>query len=45
MGAIVDHHVPDSGAETLPDPARRARYAEAYKSYLEYVELLKPKFI
>jgi xylulokinase len=45
MGAIVDRHVPNSGAETLPDPARRARYTEAYKSYLEYVELLKPKFI
>jgi xylulokinase len=45
MGEIVDGHVPSSGAETLPDAARRARYAETYKTYLEYVELLKPKFI
>jgi hypothetical protein len=45
MGAIVDAHVPNSGAETQPDSARRARYAESYKTYLEYVELLKPKFI
>jgi hypothetical protein len=45
MGAIVDRHVPNSGAETFPDPARCARYTEAYKSYLEYVDLLKPKFI
>ena len=45
MGAIVDAHVPNSGAETQPDSARRARYAETYKTYLEYVELLKPKFI
>jgi xylulokinase len=45
MGAIVDNHVPNSGAETLPDSTSRALYQEAYKSYLEYVELLKPKFI
>jgi xylulokinase len=45
MGAIVDGHVPNSGAETLPDPTRRASYAEAYSGYLEYVELLKPKFV
>ena len=45
MGAIVNEHVANSGAETLPDPASRAPYAEAYKSYLEYVELLKPKFV
>jgi hypothetical protein len=45
MGAIVDDHVPTSGAETLPEPSSRARYADAYRSYLEYVELLTPKFI
>lgn len=45
MGAIVNEHVANSGAETLPDANSRACYAEAYKSYLEYVELLKPKFV
>ena len=45
MGEIVTEHVPNSGAETLPDPSNRARCADAYKSYLEYVELLKPKFV
>jgi xylulokinase len=45
MGAIVDAHVPSSGAETRPNEANRARYAETYKTYLEFVELLKPKFI
>lgn len=45
MGDIANAHVPSSGAETLPDPARRAQYAASYKTYLEYVELLKPKFI
>jgi xylulokinase len=45
MGEVVEGHVANSGAETLVDPASRARCADAYKSYLEYVELLKPKFI
>ncbi len=45
MGEIAQAHVPNSGAETKPDPARSAQYVESYKSYLEYVELLKPKFI
>ncbi|HEY5959298.1 MAG TPA: xylulokinase [Polyangiaceae bacterium] len=45
MGDVVEAHVPNSGAETLPNAANRARYAETYKSYLEYVELLKPKFV
>lgn len=45
MGEIVEAHVPSSGAETKPDAARRASYADAYRSYLEYVELLKPKFV
>jgi xylulokinase len=45
MEAIVDGHVPTSGAETLPDPSSRARYTDAYRSYLEYVELLTPRFV
>jgi xylulokinase len=45
MGAIVHEHVAKSGAETLPDATTRAAYEEAYKSYLETVELLKPKFV
>jgi xylulokinase len=45
MGDVVDGHVPNSGAGTQPDPANLARYTEGYKSYLEYVELLKPKFV
>ena len=45
MGEIVEGHVPYSGAETLPNPADRASCAESYKSYLEYVELLKPRFV
>lgn len=45
MGHIVEGHVPNSGAETLPDSANRASYTDGYKSYLEYVELLKPKFV
>jgi xylulokinase len=42
---IVGRHVPSSGPETLPDPTRRARYSEAYRRYLDYVDLLKPKFV
>jgi xylulokinase len=45
MGDIASAHVPNSGAETVPDATRSAQYAESYKNYLEYVELLKPKFI
>ena len=45
MGHIVEGHVPNSGAETLPDSANRASYTDGYKSYLEYVKLLKPKFV
>src|SRR5512145_168306 len=33
MGAIVDAHVPNSGAETQTIPANRAAYAETYKTY------------
>lgn len=45
MQSIVSSHVPTAGAETLPDPSARACYDEAYKSYLSYVELLKPRFV
>jgi xylulokinase len=45
IGDIVARHVPSSGPETLPDPDRRTRYAETYARYLEYVDVLTPKFI
>ncbi|MGE5786317.1 MAG: xylulokinase [Myxococcales bacterium] len=45
LEAVVDAHVPTVGAETLPEPSARACYDECYKNYLEYVELLKPKFV
>lgn len=45
MSEIVETHVPNSGAETLPESTGRARCADAYKNYREYVELLKPKFV
>jgi xylulokinase len=42
---IVDRHVPGAGTEVRPEASRRALYSEAYLSYLEHVDLLKPKFI
>jgi D-xylulose kinase len=45
MGALASEHVPQEGTAISPDSAATALYETCYRSYLEYVELLKPKFL
>jgi xylulokinase len=45
IGELAKLHVPEEGVAILPDPAFAIPYETTYRSYLEYVELLKPKFL
>jgi xylulokinase len=44
MGELAKEHVPEEGSAVVPDPTARAVLEATYRSYLEYVELLKPNF-
>jgi xylulokinase len=45
IGDLAKQHVPEEGAAILPESATSQLYETTYRSYLEYVELLKPKFL